>query len=190
MMKSPHPPVNVLWCANRRHRAGNGWSFPPAVEYQLRELTRDQTVCHLFGGLARFGLRCDIDPQTKPHIIADAWLPPFQRDAFDTVILDAPYIRLNQQEKSQLLRGAAYIARRQVIWFHTIWLANGGSDGLRLERSWLVRVGDMCAVRCLQVFAVRVEAKILPRPYFTRGPAMRYNRWLAGQQRLELEAAQ
>jgi len=33
-------------------------------------------------------------------------------------------------------------------------------------------------------FAVRPGDKPRPRPYFTRGPAIRYNRWLAGQQGL------
>lgn len=74
-----------------------------------------------------------------------------------------------------------------MIWFHTMWIAGGGQDGLRLERSWLVRVGDSCAVRCIQVFTVKPGPKVKPRPHFTRGPAIRYNRWLAGQQRIPFE---
>jgi hypothetical protein len=75
--------VGVLWCANQRHRAGNGWSFPPKVERHLRELTKGKRVCQLFGGLSRWGVKLDIDTVTKPHVIGDAWMPPFRRDAFD-----------------------------------------------------------------------------------------------------------
>jgi len=174
-------PTEVLWCSNQRQGTSNRWSFPPRVNRHLRELTKGKRVCHLFGGLAAFGTRIDVDPTTQPHVLADAWLPPFVKNAFDVVILDPPYIHLNQQMKSQLLRGAAYIAREQVIWFHTIWIA--GDVSCALERAWLVRVGDTCAVRCLQVFRTATE-KPRPRLKFTRGPAIRYNRWLVQPERL------
>lgn len=171
--------VGVIWCGNARMGRSNGWSFPPALNRHLLEMTSGKRVCHLFGGLAKWGTRIDIDPVTRPHVIADAWLPPFQRDAFDVVILDPPYVGINQQMKNALLRGAAYIARDSVIWFHTMWIA--ADITLTLQRSWLVRVGDSCAVRCLQEFKVRADrAKALPRLHFTRGPGIRYNRWLAG----------
>jgi len=147
----------------------------------LQAWTTNKTICQLFGGLASFGVRLDIDPAVRPNVIGDAWLPPFRQDAFDVVILDPPYLGINQQTKQQLFRGASFIARQHVIWFHTVWMGNGGNDGLRLERGWLVRVGDSCQVRCLQVFRVQPGPKVVPRPYFTRGPAIRYNRWLTGQ---------
>jgi hypothetical protein len=167
----------VLWCPNYRHGRINGWAFPPAVKRHLQQLTFGQRVCHLFGGLATFGTRLDIDALVRPDVIGDAWLPPFQRDAFDIVILDPPYFHFNQQMKQQLFRQAGWIARRSVIWFHTIWVA--ADAGMRLEKAWLVRVGDMCAARTLQVFSVSPE-KQQPRQIFTRGPALRYNRWLNG----------
>ncbi len=178
--------VDVLWCSNNRSGRSNGWSFPPKVERTLRELCAGKRVVHLFGGLATFGTRLDIDPSTRPHVIGDAWLPPFRKDAFDVVILDPPYVGINQQMKQQLIRGAAYIARERVIWFHTMWIA--GDAQCRLERAWLVRVGDSCAVRCLQVFTVPTD-KRKPRLFFTRGPAIRYNRWLTGQVPLPLSRA-
>lgn len=171
-------PVQVLWCGNRRSGRSNGWSFPPRVERHLREFTRGRTVAHLFGGLARFGVRLDVDPVTKPHVIGDAWLPPFRCDAFDVVILDPPYVEINQQMKLALLHAAAYCARQHVIWFHTLWIP--GDSTLPLERAWLVRVGDHCSVRCLQVFRTST-VKARPRRFFERGPAIRYNRWLAGE---------
>lgn len=177
-------PVEVLWCSNNRRGRSNGWSFPPKVARTLQGMTRGKRVCHLFGGRVQFGTTVDIDPTLRPHVIGDAWLPPFRMNAFDVVILDPPYVGINQQTKQQLLRGAAYCARELVVWFHTMWIASDSST--RLERAWLVRVGDSCAVRCIQVFRVSVNK---PRPWlwFTRGPAIRYNRWLAGAQALPFE---
>lgn len=126
----------------------------------------------------------DIDPITRPDVRADAWLPPFVKNAFDIVILDPPYVSINQQMKQQLLRAASYIAREQVIWFHTMWIA--GDAQMTLERSWLVRVGDSCAVRCIQVFKTPA-VKRMPRNWFTRGPAIKYNRWLRGELKLPFE---
>jgi hypothetical protein len=173
---SPRP--EVLWCSNNRQGRSNGWRFPPKVEKLLIALTAGKRVCHLFGGLASFGTRIDIDPNVRPDVIADAWMPPFARDAFDVAILDPPYLNINQQMKNALLHGAAFIAREHVIWFHTMWIATDAR--CRLERSWLIRVGDTCAVRCLQVFRTPAE-KEPPHHHFTRGPAIRYNRWLTGQ---------
>lgn len=173
--------VRVLWCGNNRKGKSNGWQFPPAVRKHLIAYTAGKRVLHLFGGQSTWGMRLDIDRSTRPHVIGDAWLPPFQRDSFDIVILDPPYLKINQQMKTQLLQGASYVAREQVIWFHTIWIA--ADSKLKFREGWLVRVGDSCSVRCLQVFDCPTE-KTKPRPRFTRGPAMRYNRWLDGQMAL------
>lgn len=175
-----HPrQVDVLWCGHNRQGASNRWSFPPRVARLLREEFAGKRICHLFGGFSKFGTRLDIDTATRPHVLGDAWLPPFVKDAFDVVVLDPPYIGINQQMKQQLLRGASWIAREHVVWFHTQWIA-AGTTSCVFERGWLVRVGDSCAVRCIQVFRTSAT-KTNRTPYFTRGPAMRYNRWLAGQ---------
>ena len=178
--------VGVLWCGNNRTGRSNGWSFPPAVDRHLRALTAGKKVLQLFGGMARFGLKLDIDPRTRPQVLGDAWMPPFKKDAFDVVILDPPYSAINQQMKTQLLRQAAYVAAEHVIWFHTMWI--GADSKLRLERSWLVRVGDSCYCRCIQVFRTPA-VKPRPVPRFTRGPAIKYNRWLDGQMALPMERA-
>lgn len=150
-------------------------------------MTQGKRVLHPFGGMATFGIRMDIDPSVRPDVIADAWLPPFGANSFDVVILDPPYVNINQQLKQQLLRAAAYVAKKQVIWFHTMWIASGGSGLLSLKRSWLVRVGDSCSCRCLQVFDVKDIEKVAPHNFFKRGPAIRYNRWLTGQRGLPFE---
>lgn len=174
-----HAPVSVLWCSNQRRRAGNGWSFPPNVRRLLAERTEGKRVLHPFGGLATFGVRCDIDARVRPDVIADAFLLPFGRDTVDVVILDPPYVNINCQVKGQLLTGAGFVARESVVWFHTMWIAT--NPGLRLREAWLVRVGDTCAVRALQWFDVVASEKCAPPLHFTRGPAIRYNRWLSGQ---------
>ena len=175
-------PIQVLWCTRRRNSRADGWSFPPQVEKLLSEISAGKSVLHLFGGKAKFGMRLDIDPKTRPDVIGDAWLPPFGRDAFDMVILDPPYNSINQQQKLQLLMTAAWIARECVVWFHTMWLDNEGPF-MRLERAWLVRVGRNCYVRALEIYRTS-EAKTEPRRWFRRGPQIRYNRWLQQPQGL------
>lgn len=179
---APAPRPETLWCSNQRHRKSNGWSFPPNVEKLLREITKGQSVLQLFGGLSKWGTTLDIDPATNPHVRGDAWLPPFQRDSFDVVIIDPPYVGINQQMKAALLRGAAFIAKDRVIWFHTQWTAPDA--GLSRERSWLVRVGDSCNCRCVIEWRVTTKVKKVPVLRFTRGPALKYNRWLDGNQGL------
>jgi hypothetical protein len=172
------PRPEVLWCPNQRQGALNRWSYPRAVERLLRELTAGQSVLQLFGGRSRWGVTLDIDPSTRPMVLGDAWLPPFQMNSFDAVILDPPYAGINQQMKQTLIRGAAYLAREHVYWFHTQWVAP--DSGMRRDRSWLVRVGDSCACRCLIRWRIMRREKALPRLEFTRGPALKYNRWLHG----------
>jgi hypothetical protein len=178
--RTPMLPPAALWCSNNRAGASNRWNFPPAVGRLLRQETSGRSVLHLFGGMANFGTRIDIDPLVKPSVIADAWLPPFQRDSFQVVILDPPYHGINQQMKQLLIRGAAWIASEHVYWFHTQWVA--ADSHMQRERSWLIRVGDSCACRCLIEWRVDRERKILPRypRGFSRGPAIKYNRWLFG----------
>jgi hypothetical protein len=131
--------------------------------------------------MARWGVTLDIDATVRPRVLGDAWLPPFGRNSFDVVILDPPYVGINQQMKNTLLRGAAFVAREHVYWFHTQWIAP--DSWLSRERSWLVRVGDSCAVRCLIEWRVSDRDKPVPDLKFTRGPALKYRRWLAGEQR-------
>jgi len=174
-LKRERKPVDVLWCPNARQHRRNGWKYPPAVAKQLRADFAGKRILQLFGGRSEFGLRLDIDPIVRPDVIGDAWLPPFGRDSFDVVIMDPPYLHINAQEKTALFRAAGWIARERIVWFSTVWQAATG--GVALEKSWLVRVGDSCHVRCLQYF--KVIAKPGPVLHFTRGRAMKYNRWIA-----------
>jgi hypothetical protein len=174
-------PVEVLWCSNARGSQSNGWKFPRRVRRFLMERYQGKRVLHLFGGRADFGVRIDIDPIVRPDVVADAWLPPFRANSFDVVVLDPPYLHINQQMKQQLLRTAAELAIEEVVWFHTMWVA--GDASVKPIAAWLVRVGDSCACRCIQIFKVS-PTKAPHRPYFTRGPAMKYNRWIQQPQGL------
>jgi hypothetical protein len=173
--------AKVLWCSNQRARAGNGWKFPPAVRKLLLQRFEGKRILHLFGGHADFGVRLDIDPITRPDVIGDAWLPPFKKNSFDVAILDPPYFRLDVQMKNALLRAAGWVAREHLVWFHQAWIA--GYSALPLEDAYLVRVGDNCYCRALQIFRV-TNSKLPPTEKFTRGPAIKYNRWIAQPQGL------
>lgn len=174
-------PLDLLWCGTNRQRKKfgerkNGWSFPPAVRELLLQELVGKTCVHFFGGRADFGLRLDIDPSTNPDIIGDAYLPPFAKSSFDAVILDPPYTSMRQQEKLALMRAAGWVARRWVYWFHTVWIATDST--MPLERAWLIRVGDQCAIRVLQRFKVLASKRPpLQAHEFTRGYPLLYKRW-------------
>lgn len=185
---APPVPCDLLWCGTNRPRRKyghrrNGWSFPPAVRELLLQECQGLTVLQLFGGLADFGVRLDIDPLTKPDVIGDAYLPPFARDSFDVVIIDPPYTRINRQEVIALLRAAAWIARRHIYWFHVVYVAT--NKVMPIEKLWFVRVGDQCNVRVLQKIRVD-EPKLRPlQPgEFTRGEPLKYNRWIVAGEKL------
>jgi hypothetical protein len=176
-------PVEIIWCANRRGKSGGiGWKFPRKIEKFLLEECAGASVLHPFGGRSRFGVRLDIDPIVQPDVVADAWLPPFGPNSFDVVILDPPYLRVCAEERTALFRQYVSIARRHVIWFHTMWSAVPA--GCTQEKAFLVRVGDNCHTRCLQFFAVKQPKIVVAVKHFKRGPAMKYNRWLANPQGL------
>ena len=186
-MKRVSPLPEVLWCPSNKRRGRDGWSFPKAVRQVILDECEGMSFLHLFGGKADFGTRLDIDPSVCPDVVGDAWLPPFARDSFDCVILDAPYVGEFRAMSNDRLRclfgGATWIARKRVIWFHTLWVESPAR--CVREKSWLVRVGRHCQVRCLQFFRVPLsDRKNPPIMRFNSGPAMKYNRWLIQPQQL------
>ena len=174
-------PIETLVCTRSVRAYKNGWSFPRTVEKLLMEATAGKSVLHLFGGLSRWGTRLDVDARTSPDVIGDAWLPPFARDSFDIVILDPPYEKFCSQSTMALFAGAAWIAREQVIWFHTLWVDHPAR--MKLNRAILVVVGRNASVRCLQFMDVPRD-KLKPIEKFKRGPAIKYNKWLRQPQGL------
>lgn len=120
----------------------------------------------------------DIDPTTRPDVIADAWCPPFGRDSFDVVIVDPPYVTFNNQMVRALLINAGWMARETVVWFHTLWL--DCPCRFRLRQGYTV-LGRNAVARCLQFWTVPAVEKLGPCLHATRGPAMKYNKWHAGE---------
>ncbi len=173
--------IEILQCKRRRRVGPLGWRFPLEVEELLRDLTAGQSVLHLFGGHATFGLCLDIDPLVRPDCVGDAWLPPFPAQSFDVVVLDPPYNGLNAAMRVGMFYTAAVLARQSVISFNTMWVFPGCK--LEFTRAWLVICGRSSAVRCLQFFK-RLPGPLTFPKHFTRGPALRYNRWLAQPQGL------
>jgi hypothetical protein len=189
-LKPRSPLPEILWCGSNKRCGRDGWSFPRQVSKTIQEECPGMSFVHLFGGKADFGVRLDIDAAVKPDVIGDAWLPPFAKDSFDCVVLDPPYIgeyRVMSNDRLRcLFRAAAWIARKRVVWFHTCWVESPAR--CVRGKSWLVRVGRHCQVRCLQFFEVSAERKLPPVLRFNSGPAMKYNRWLAGEVPLNFPA--
>lgn len=186
--------TEILVCKTHKRRGHDGWSFPKAVRDLLYLETGggSGSVLHLFGGKSDFGTRLDIDASTNPDVVGDAWVPPFAKDSFDVVIMDPPYIEgfrtMSNQKTRALFAAAAWIARKQVIWFHTVWIESPAR--CTLAKSYLVVVGRHCHVRCLQFFDVASsDRKVPPVKFFTRGPAIKYNRWLLQPHSLPLSFA-
>src|SRR6266566_7346434 len=67
------------------------WAFPENVDTLLREQLVGLSVLHLFGGQAGWGIRLDADASTWPHVIGNAFFPPFRCASFDAVVCDPPY---------------------------------------------------------------------------------------------------
>jgi hypothetical protein len=185
MQKIRNVEISTIVCTRPPKAKANGWSFPKTVEDLLLRELAGKSVLHPFGGMARFGTRMDIDATTKPDVIGDAWLPPFARSSFDVVVLDPPYVRFSAQMTMALCCNSAYVAREQVVWFSTLWLDHPAR--LRLRKAYAVVVGRNAVMRCLQFFDVP-ENKMEPMRRFSRGPAIKYNRWLTQPQGLPFGA--
>jgi 16S rRNA G966 N2-methylase RsmD len=184
VFKSPLP--EILWCTSNKRAGVDGWSFPRQVEETILKECAGMSFVHLFGGKANFGVRLDVDTAVRPDVVGDAWRPPFARNSFDCVILDPPYVgefrAMGNDRLRCLFRAAAWIARKRVIWFHTVWVESPAR--CVRGKTWLVRVGRHCQIRTLQFFEVSEERKLPPVERFNSGPAMKYNRWLIQPQGL------
>jgi hypothetical protein len=171
--------TETLFCNGLGRKKGDGWSFPAKVDRLLRKFVGERSALHLFGGKAQWGVRLDIDESVKPDFVGDAFNPPFERDEFDVVVMDPPYVgtfaALNQQTKNGLFKRAAWIAREHVIWFHPMWVSTDRS--LPLEKAFMVCPGDFCKLRALQIFRVVPSLKTRPE-IWKRGPGLKYNRWI------------
>lgn len=132
------------------------WAFPREVEALLMSETVevDRSVLQLYGGMAGFGIRLDMDPATAPHVLGNALYPPFRCKSFDTVIVDPPYSDLKAGIGIQIMAPAICLARRRIWWFHTHWCLKGGL-GIKLLRWWTCSPCSMGApLRILAEYSV------------------------------------
>src|SRR5712664_3595668 len=123
------------------------WAFPNEVAELLQRETAGGSVLHLFGGMAAWGVRLDVDRSVRPAAIGNAFYPPFRCESFDAVVCDPPYFR---QPRTWLLSliPAACLARRTVWWFSSdvLW---ANTTYLRLRRWWIVVPGRHAVPRYL-----------------------------------------
>lgn len=130
------------------------WSFPREIERLIMDETSDGTVLHLYGGLARFGTRLDMDPLTYPAVIGNALYPPFKCKSFDYVVVDPPYTDLRGGLATIIMTPAACIARKKVFWLHTHHNVRSGM-GLKTLRWWLATSATLGSqVRMLVEYSV------------------------------------
>ena len=88
---------NYAWVLPRPRRSNKYiGGFPQHFEKKLLRLLEIDPEKHKilqpFGGMAEYGIRVDLNPETKPQVLADAHdLNMFEDEIFDLVILDPPY---------------------------------------------------------------------------------------------------
>lgn len=85
---------NLVWVLPRPRKDHYPGGFPLYFEGRLIKflmLMPGSRVLHPFGGMAEYGIRCDLDPSVHPDVIADAHNLPFCDNVFDLVICDPPY---------------------------------------------------------------------------------------------------
>jgi len=139
------------------------WSFPREIERIVMDETGIGSVLHLYGGLARFGTRLDMDPATSPDVVGNALYPPFKCKSFDYVVVDPPYQDLRSHMALPIIIPAACIARKRVFWLHTHWAIRSGF-GLSLSRWWL---GSPCSMG--SPIRMLAEYKVTGHPKFCNG---------------------
>lgn len=60
---------------------------------EFLQLMPGSKILHPFGGMAEYGIRCDINAEVNPDFVCDAQALPFEDNTFDLVICDPPYTK-------------------------------------------------------------------------------------------------
>jgi Methyltransferase domain len=91
--------------------------WPEQVESFIGTLMGHDSL-HICCSMSQLGkVRLDLDPATKPNVVADASKLPFRDEQFDTVLCDPPYngkFQWNHDVLNEMVR----VARRRVIFQH------------------------------------------------------------------------
>lgn len=153
---------NLAWVLPRPNKSKYIGAFPLYFESRLLDLLRlskGAMILHPFGGKAEYGIRCDVNPDVEPDIIADAHYLPFRDNIFDLVILDPPY----SDELSQRLYGTAPVALKKytkeavrvlkedgyLVMFHVI--ATPQISGTRLVKRIFIEHRLWHRLRCVHI---------------------------------------
>ena len=83
--------IKELWFLPRPNGTKYRGSFPLHFEKRLFATYKPQSILQPFGGMAEYGIRCDINPEVKPDIVCDAHNLPFSDNTFNFVLCDPPY---------------------------------------------------------------------------------------------------
>ena len=84
--------------------------YPLHFEKRLFEILETDDYIHLFAGMARTGLKVDINQSVSPNIVADVHLLPFPDNHFEGGMADPPYT----QDFAERLYGTEY--PKWTIW--------------------------------------------------------------------------
>ena len=83
-------PRETWWLPRPRKNKYRG-GFPLHFEKKLFELYPSVDILQPFGGMAEYGIRCDVNPEVTPDYVCDAHELPFADDSYDFVLCDPPY---------------------------------------------------------------------------------------------------
>jgi len=157
----------IVWTLPRPPVSKYIGGFPRFFEENLiRLLGYPQAILQPFGGLAEYGIRMDLKPETKPDLVWDAHDIPFMNESFDCVILDPPY----SDQQAADLYGTPKLNKAQYI-----------REAVRVTREggWVVVYGDKepaRPARCNHAFRIVVVL----RPNHTSRICMIFQKRKAG----------
>ncbi len=83
--------IKELWYLPRPNGTKYRGSFPLHFEKRLFGIYKPVSILQPFGGMAEYGIRCDMNSEVHPDIICNAHNLPFQDNSFDFVLCDLPY---------------------------------------------------------------------------------------------------
>jgi hypothetical protein len=110
------------------------------------------SVLNFPSGTSKVGdIRCDIDPDMQPDIIASLYHPPFRERSFDTVICDPPFAMFTQgPNRFRWALDLAKIARRRCMVSTPKISLNLGREAW--TKRWYVNERGSIQIRLWQVF--------------------------------------
>lgn len=111
-------PITDLWILARTKNHYYG-GYPEGFYWRARALLPGDHLIHLCSGKVGTDFTVDIDPETKPDLVADARSTGLESESFDAVMMDPPYSLEDAQnynhkeypEPKELMREAYRLVR-------------------------------------------------------------------------------